>query len=149
MPQFVAWRSRRATATPTLAGMDHFTPVVALHAGAALIALGLGAFVFLRRKGTAAHRWLGRSWAILMLAVAVSSFWITGQDGQYSWIHGLSAFVTAGVPFAVVLAATGKVSAHRRLMTGMYIGGLVVAGLFTLLPSRLLGRMLWSAVGIL
>jgi uncharacterized membrane protein len=31
----------------------------------------------------------------------------------------------------------------------MYIGGLVVAGLFTLLPSRLLGRMLWSAVGIL
>ena len=137
---------RRAAHT---GGMDHFTPVVAVHAGAALLALGVGAFVFLRRKGTPAHRWTGRAWAMLMLAVAVSSFWITGKDGQYSWIHGLSVFVTAGVPFAVVLAATGRVSHHRRLMTGMYIGGLVVAGLFTLLPSRLLGRMLWSAVGVL
>ena len=129
--------------------MDHFTPVVAAHAGAALLALGLGAFVFLRRKGTPAHRWMGRGWAALMLVVAVSSFWITGKDGHYSWIHGLSAFVSAGIPFAVVLAATGRVSAHRRLMTGMYVGGLVIAGLFTLLPTRLLGRMLWTGLGLI
>ena len=129
--------------------MDHFTPVVAAHAGAAVAALGVGAFVFLRRKGTPGHRWMGRAWAGLMLAVALSSFWITGASGRYSWIHILSALVAAGIPFAVFLAASGRVSAHRRLMTGMYVGGLVIAGLFTLLPNRLLGRMLWSSLGFI
>jgi len=126
--------------------MDHFTPAVTLHVAAAVVALGVGAFVFLRRKGTPAHRWTGRAWAVLMLVVSISSFWITGADGRYSWIHGLSVFVTAGVPFAAFLAARGKVSAHRRFMTGLYAGGLVIAGLFTLLPNRLLGRMLWEAL---
>ena len=126
--------------------MDHFTPAVTAHVAAAVLALGVGALVFLRRKGTPVHRWTGRTWAALMLAVAITSFWITGADGRYSWIHGLSVFVTAGVPFAVYLAASGKIAAHRRLMSGMYIGGLIVAGMFTLLPNRLLGRMLWDAL---
>ena len=34
-------------------------------------------------------------------------------------------------------------------MRGMYIGGCIVAGVFTLLPGRFLGRQLWQAVGLL
>jgi uncharacterized membrane protein len=137
---------------PTLAAMDTqfgFTPVVLLHVWAAVAALAVGGLVFLRRKGTAAHGWLGRTWAVLMLAVAISSFWITGRDGLYSWVHGLSVFVTLAIPLAVYWAIRGRISAHRRLMAGLYLGGLVVAGLFTLSPDRLLGRMVWESLHLL
>jgi len=124
------------------------TPVVLVHLIAALIALGVGGTVFLRRKGTVTHVWFGRSWAVLMMVVALSSFAITGADGKYSWIHGLSAYVTIAVPFAVYSAVRGRITAHRRLMFGLYIGGLVVAGLFALHPGRLLGHAVWSALGV-
>ena len=126
-----------------------FTPVILIHVIAAVVALGRGALVFLRRKGTAGHGWMGRAWAVLMLVVAISSFWITGKDGLYSWIHGLSAFVTLAIPLAVSFAIRGKVNAHRKLMTGLYIGGLLVAGLFSFSPDQMLGEMLWSSLGLL
>jgi len=53
-----------------------FTPIIVLHTFAALGALGLGAAMFLARKGTLLHRVAGRSWVALMLVVALSSFWI-------------------------------------------------------------------------
>lgn len=128
--------------------MSYFTPVVLMHVAAAVLALTLGAFVFFRRKGTATHGWMGRAWAGLMLVTAVSSFWITGADGKYSWIHGLSVFVTLAVPLAVYYAIRGNIARHRGLMTGLYLGGLIVAGGFSLSPDRLLGKMLWGALGL-
>lgn len=124
------------------------TPVVLVHLIAAIVALGVGAVVFLRRKGTATHVWFGRSWAVLMMVVALSSFAITGPDGKYSWIHGLSVFVTAMVPLAVYFAIRGRINTHRQIMAGLYIGGLVIAGLFALHPARLLGHAVWSALGV-
>jgi uncharacterized membrane protein len=53
--------------------------------------------------------------------------------------------LAAGVYFA----ATGRILRHRRMMTGIYVLGLGAAGLFTLLPDRLLGRMLWSSIGLI
>jgi uncharacterized membrane protein len=124
-----------------------FTPVILAHTVAAVAALGVGALVFLRRKGDARHRLAGRVWVTLMLITAVSSFWIKG-NGSFSWIHGLSVFVIGGLAAGIWFAASGRLSAHRRMMSGLYAGGLVIAGLFTLVPHRLLGRMLWSALGL-
>jgi uncharacterized membrane protein len=126
-----------------------FTSVILLHVVAAVLAIGVGAFVFLRRKGTQPHRWMGRVWALLMLVVAISTYWITGIDGKYSWIHGLSVFVTVAVPLGVYYAVTGRMQRHRQLMSGLYIGALGIAGLFTLLPNRMLGKMLWGALGFI
>jgi uncharacterized protein (DUF2141 family)/uncharacterized membrane protein len=126
--------------------MSHFTPVVAVHVAAALLALALGALVFLRRKGTATHGWMGRAWAGLMLVTAISTFWITGDDGKYSWIHGLSVFVTLAIPLAVFYAIRGNIARHRGLMTGLYVGALIVAGGFSLSPDRLLGKTLLGLV---
>lgn len=124
-----------------------FTPVILFHTAAALAALALGALVFTRRKGTASHRLLGRTWVALMLATATSSFWIQ-SDGNYSWIHGLSVLVIVGLGGAVYCAVSGNITCHQRIMKGLFAGGLVIAGAFTLLPQRLLGRMLWSALGV-
>lgn len=125
-----------------------FTPVIVVHAGAAVAALALGAAMFTARKGTALHRYAGRGWVALMLVAALSSFWIR-SSGSFSWIHILSVLVPVLLAKGVWYAVTGRISGHRRTMGAVYAGGLVIAGLFTLLPSRLLGQMLWSSLGIL
>jgi len=125
-----------------------FTPIIVLHTFAALGALGLGAAMFLARKGTLLHRVAGRSWVALMLVVALSSFWIK-SSGSFSWIHILSVTVIVLLGIVVTFAATRRISAHRRLAIGLYGGALVITGLFTLLPYRLLGRLVWSTVGLL
>jgi uncharacterized membrane protein len=61
--------------------------IAALHLAAAALSLLLGAAVLIRRKGTPFHKVLGRIWVALMLAVAVSSFWILGiGKGSFSYI---------------------------------------------------------------
>jgi len=125
-----------------------FTAAIWIHLSAALAALALGAAVFLARKGTFLHRAAGRVWAGLMLVAAISSFWIKG-NGSYSWIHVLS-IVTLGILAAVVYAAiTGNIRRHRAGVIGLYSGSLVTAGFFALLPERLLGKMVWGALGLL
>lgn len=42
----------------------------------------------------------------------------------------------------------GQVRAHRKTMIGVFCGALVVTGLFTLLPGRLIGRVVFGALGM-
>ena len=125
-----------------------FTPAIWIHLFAAVAALALGATIFLARKGTLLHRVSGRVWAGLMLVTAVSTLWIKG-DGSYSWIHLLSIgtlIILAGVVYA---AMNGRIQRHRQGVIGLYAGSLIVAGLFALMPQRLLGKMLWASLGLL
>lgn len=125
-----------------------FTPVILLHTAAALAALVLGAGMFLARKGTFSHRIAGRSWVALMLVAALSSFWIQTK-GHFTWIHVLSVLVPLLLAAGVYFAVKGNVRGHRRMMISVYAGALLVAGAFTLLPQRLLGRMVWSSLGVI
>ncbi|MBL8382132.1 MAG: DUF2306 domain-containing protein [Burkholderiales bacterium] len=124
-----------------------FTPIILAHTLAAFAAVALGAFVFLRRKGDAAHRLAGRLWVLLMFVTAASSFWIR-SGGGFSWIHGLSVLTLVALAGGVFFAVGGRLAHHRATMRGLYFGGLVLAGVFTLLPQRLLGRALWGALGL-
>jgi uncharacterized membrane protein len=129
--------------------MSHtFTPVILLHAGAAIAALLLGFAVFLRRKGDFNHRLLGRAWVGLMLVAALSSFWIKGS-GSFSWIHGLSVLTLVLLTRGVMLAVRGDIRQHRKVMFGTFCGALVIAGFFSLVPGRLMGHALWSALGVI
>ncbi|MEW6690774.1 MAG: DUF2306 domain-containing protein [Pseudomonadota bacterium] len=123
-----------------------FTPAIWIHLGAALAALVLGGFLFLARKGTPAHRIAGRTWAALMLVTALSTWWIRGS-GAFSWLHLFSIAALAGLAAAVYFAFTHQIERHRRAVTGLYVGALVIAGAFAFLPQRLLGRALWAALG--
>lgn len=114
-----------------------------LHLIAVLPALPLGAYVLVRRKGDALHRALGKLWAVLMLVTAVSSFGLRGLTGSLSPIHLLSIVVLVMIPRGVMLARAHRIEAHRRVMSFTYLG-LAIAGLFTLLPGRLLGTWLFS-----
>ena len=125
-----------------------FTPVILAHMSAAFAALALGAGMFLARKGTFSHRIAGRGWVALMLVTAISSFWIR-STGSYSWIHLLSVAVPILLAIAVYFAITGRIVRHQRLMIGIYVGALGVAGAFTLLPHRRLGQIVWSSLGLI
>ena len=37
----------------------------------------------------------------------------------------------------------GNITAHRKTMRGAYIGSCLIAGLFTLLPGRYMGQLVW------
>lgn len=114
-----------------------------LHLVAVLPALPLGAYVLVRRKGDALHRALGKLWALLMVVAALSSFGLRGIAGSLSPIHLLSVVVLVMIPRGILLARRHQIEAHRRVMSLTYLG-LALAGLFTLLPGRLLGSWMFS-----
>lgn len=119
--------------------------VVYVHLAAALGAMLIGAVQLARPKGTASHRAIGWTWAVLMFTVALSSLWIP-RFLQFSWIHLFTLLVLVTLPLALWNAHRGDVESHRKGMRGLYIGGLIVAGIFTLVPGRLLGNFLWKGV---
>ena len=43
----------------------------------------------------------------------------------------------------MLAARRGRVAAHRSAMTQLYWGACIAAGVFTLLPGRFLGRLVW------
>jgi uncharacterized membrane protein len=113
---------------------------VQLHAFAAMAAFALGVVQFVAPKGTLPHRTVGWLWVGLMAAVAASSFLIHGIRlwGPWSPIHLISVGVLVMLPFAVWFAHRHNVSRHRRMMIGIFVGGLVIAGLFTFAPGRIM-----------
>ncbi|KMO38532.1 hypothetical protein VQ03_17165 [Methylobacterium tarhaniae] len=121
-------------------------PCTRAQAAAALAALGLGALQFGLRRGGVRHRLMGRLWVGPMAAVALSSFGISGlrQVGPFSWIHLLSVITLVLLVRAVLYARRGHVAAHRWTMIGLYLGALVITGLFTLLPGRIMGHVVFG-----
>jgi uncharacterized membrane protein len=119
---------------------------VQLHAYAALAAFALGAVQLARVKGTAQHRALGYTWVALMLVVAISSFWIQDMRvwGPWSPIHLLAILVLLMLPLAVYFARIQRVRGHKLTMLGLFAGALVVAGLFTFVPGRLMHQVVFG-----
>ena len=125
-------------------------PVVALHLAAALLALVAGGFVMARRKGTPLHRLLGWSFVVLMAVAALSSAFIRDTHlpniAGYTPIHVLTALTLVALPRGLWQIRRGDVRGHRQTMKALFVGGCLVAGLFTLLPGRFLGNLLWHQV---
>jgi len=122
-------------------------PAIPVHAFAAMAAFALGLVQFAAPKGTLPHRTIGWIWVALMALVAVSSFWIHQLRlfGPFGPIHLLSIFVLVMLPIAVWRAHTHQVTAHRRAMISMFLGALVIAGLFTLLPGRIMHTVVFGS----
>ena len=125
--------------------LDAMAPIP-LHAFAAMAAFVLGVVQFAAPKGTLPHRTLGWIWVALMAVVAASSFWIhqIRLVGPWSPIHLLSIFVLITVPLAVWRAHQHRVADHRRIMISVFSGALVIAGLFTLLPGRIMQAVVFG-----
>jgi len=130
----------------SLAPLLDVAPAIPLHAFAAMAAFVLGAIQFAAPKGTLPHRTIGWLWVMLMLAVAASSFWIHQIRlwGPWSPIHLLSIFTLVMLPLGVWFAHRHRVAEHRRVIIGIFSGAVVVAGLFTLLPGRIMHAVVFG-----
>jgi uncharacterized membrane protein len=131
----------------TLQPLLQASPVIQIHAYAAIAALLLGAVVLFRRKGDRLHKLGGRIWAGLMLVVALSSFFIhtIRMWGPWSPIHLLSILTLFGLVKAVMMIRQRKVMQHARIMRMVYFGGLVIAGFFTFMPGRVMHAVLFGS----
>jgi len=130
----------------SLAPLLNAVPQIPIHAFAAMAAFVLGIVQFATPKGTLPHRTVGWIWVALMATVAASSFWIhqIRLIGPWSPIHLLSIFVLITLPLAVWRAHRHDVADHRRIMIMLFTGALVIAGLFTLLPGRIMHAVVFG-----
>ena len=130
----------------SLAPLLDAAPAIPVHAFAAMTAFLLGVVQLAAPKDTLPHRTLGWIWVGLMVSVAFSSFWIHQIRllGPWSPIHLLSIFTLVTLPLGVWMAHRHRVTDHRRIMILIFSGELVIAGLFTLIPGRIMHTVLFG-----
>ena len=116
------------------------------HALAAIAAVVLGGAQLSSAKGTTLHRVLGWVWVGLMAFVAGSSFFISELKlwGAFSPIHLLSIWTLFSLVMAIYHARQGNIRQHKTWMVLLYILALVVTGVFTLWPGRVMHGVLFG-----
>lgn len=135
------WRLR----APDIALLARQGLAIHIHLAAAVAALAIGTVIMLRPKGVGLHKALGWTWVIAMAATAVSSFFIRGMNGgALSFIHLLSGWTIITLPIAVAAIRRRDVARHRRSMTSLFLGGLLIAGALTFIPGRLMWRVFFG-----
>jgi len=109
----------------------------------------IGTYIMLTKKGSGQHKFLGRIYMVLMLFTAVVTLFMSAQVGptlfnHFGFIHLLSVLVLYSVPSAYFAIKAGDVKKHKFRMIALYVGGMLVAGGFTLVPGRFLGDLLFG-----
>ena len=124
----------------SLAPLLQASPAIQIHAAAAMAAFALGLVQFALPKGTTRHRVTGWLWVTLMVIVSVTAFFIHELRvwGPWSPIHLLAIFTLIMLPLAVLHARAHRVANHKRAMISIFAGALVIAGLFTFMPGRIM-----------
>lgn len=138
----------------TLQPLLEASPVIQFHVATVVPAAILGAYILSARKGTPTHRLLGKVWMTLMVVTSISTFFIHKLNLFYGFspIHLLSILVLFGAFGAIAAARRHDIRRHRSIVLGMYLGGIVGAGLFTLLPGRIMydvifsGNLVWAVI---
>ena len=130
----------------SLAPLLNAAPEIQVHAFAAIAAFVLGIVQLSAPKGTLPHRTLGWIWVVLMLVISASSFLIHGirMWGPWSPIHILSVVAPIMLAIAVLFARRHRVRAHKITMISIFAGALMLAGLFTLVPGRIMHAVLFG-----
>jgi uncharacterized membrane protein len=130
----------------SLAPLLDAPPAIQLHAFAAMAAFALGAVQLAAPKGTLPHRAVGWIWVALMVIVSATAFFIHELRlwGPWSPIYLLAIFTLAMLPLAVLHARHHHVARHCNAMIAIFTGALVIAGLFTFVPGRLMHAVLFG-----
>ncbi len=129
-----------------------FTPLIAVHATAALGAVALGPFALWARMGRRQHpklhRAFGYAWVTLMLMAATSAIFIHTEKivniAGYSPIHLLILLTYFSLFAAFRFLLRGNMEGHRRTMQQLYFWACLVTGAFTLLPGRAMHTLIFG-----
>lgn len=118
---------------------------VIVHTLTASFALILGPFVFTPKRRGKLHKTLGYFWITSLFVAACSSFLIheIRLAGPFSPIHILSVITLIGLARGFLYIRHGNVKGHERTMLSLYWLGAMAAGIFTLLPGRIMNDVLF------
>lgn len=130
-------------------------PVI-IHFFTVVPAFFLGGWLLLAsRKGSAPHRAVGMTYLVLMTVTAACTIFISappqwphfslGPNLRISFIHLFIPLTVVGIYRGITRIRRGDVEGHRRAMNRMYIGALLIAGLFTLLPGRIMHAIFFGS----
>lgn len=116
---------------------------IQLHAYSAIGALVLGLVQFLAPKGTIPHRTLGYIWVALMATTAGTAIFIRNlNDGWFSPIHIFVPLTFYAIVELSIRARRGLTAKHRSTALGLFFGALLIPGVFSFIP----GRLMWQVV---
>ena len=132
--------------------------IIYVHAFFALAAVPVGLYIFLKKKGTKQHRFIGRVWVSFLLIVSFTALFITSPMTDtvfnprfYSWIHLLIPWTIGSLIYSIYSIRKFKKTklekhknAHKYSMIGTYFGALLVAGAFTLMPGRMFHEIIFG-----
>lgn len=117
---------------------------IQVHVYAVVPAFFIGTWqIFVSAKGSPRHRLMGKIYLALMTVTAISSLFIKTimPDGPFfgfSPIHLLVPVTLWGVVGALYFARRGDILRHKRAMITTYVGALLIAGVFTFMPGRIM-----------
>jgi uncharacterized membrane protein len=151
------------TLEPLLEASTH----VQIHVVAAAAAVVLGAIQFVAPKGVLPHRTIGWTWVGLMALMIVSVLFNQEflQFGPFSpklccgpGTPCLRGYVCAGthiwtlscllsLPYAVQHARLHQVQHHRNAMLFLFFGMLILTGIFTFVPKRIMHEVVFETWG--
>ena len=130
-----------------------------IHLLMALAAMFFGTAVIFNRKGTRKHRWMGRSYLIMMLTMngtGLLNYELFGRFGPFHWmvLASLATLVAGYVP--TLLKAPGWKHRHAYFMVWSYIGLLAAAVAevasrvpgWSFGPSVIIGSVVVIATGV-
>ena len=133
----------------TLEPLLNASTAVQVHAATVIPAFVLGTWqIFLSRKGWPLHRAVGYVYLMLMPITAIAALFIheINPDGLFGFspIHLFVPLTLLGIFGALYGARNGKIVLHKRAMIGTYVGGLLIAGTFALLPGRIMHAVIFG-----
>jgi uncharacterized membrane protein len=131
--------------TPNLSLLAAAPIQIRIHVAAVSVALAVGIALMLGLKGNTVHRTLGWVWVVAMATAAISSLFIhRANAGGFSFLHLFAGWTLIALPMGVFAARKHNVRLHGRTMTGMFVGGLLIAGVFAFMPGRLMWQVMFG-----
>lgn len=102
------------------------------HLATVLPAAFIGTWIFLSRKGTSLHRFLGKIYLILMLITGIITLMMPAEIGpqvfhHFGVIHLLSFLTIYTVPTAYLAARRRNIAAHQMAMISLYVADAIKA----------------------
>ena len=105
--------------------------IIYAHATLALLAVPLGLYILLTKKGTKLHNIIGRIWVTFLIIVSLIAILIQAiNPGQYSLIHLLILWTIGSLIYSIWRIKKFKKTkiekykfAHMCPMIGVYVGG--------------------------
>ncbi len=123
--------------------------LVGIHLVTIIPAFFIGTYMMIVRKGDRVHKFLGKLYLILMGVTGTVTLFMNAYVGpqlfnHFGFIHLFSILTLYSVPQAYFAAKRGDIKEHKSAMIGLYIGGLIIAGFFALLPGRTMHNVIFG-----